>query len=517
MLFVTELIDLSIKKAAKGTSLVLVGTVVSTLLLIATKILIVRSTTKEELGAYTLAMAIASVFGLIATLGVHEGVARFVSVSLGSNKEDESERLSRSAIRITLFTGIFACIILSLCAEFISIHFFNSTELVRPIRIISFSIPFLVIAQTLNAILRGHGIIISKVYYLDVGIPLFFLLFLCGIYFLNLPFDAILYAYVFSVFLACFAIGAYGYQRIGMNPLVIKAGGRTRELILFSIPLLIGTVLVTIMSWVDVLMLGRYAGPKTVGVYEVSSSLSKTLILPLAALEYVFLPIAGALHGRGQTGELARTYQVLTKWIFFITAPIFFMLVAFPDFIVTVLFGERFVDAVPALRILSCGLLFHCFWGPNGILMVVIGMPRQISAVSAFGAVLNILLNYILIGHLAFGIIGASLATIGTYTALNIIVTGIIYYKCRFQPMTRNYGKAIICAVGTGLLIFIIANSLPMDAWLVPVYGLLFMVGFCGSLMVTRSIDAEDISLFHAIAGTVWTKKISRSNTVNRI
>lgn len=76
----TETVNSFLKKAVKGTSLVFFGTLVSTLLLIATKILIVRNTTKEDLGAYTLAIAIASVFALVATLGVHEGIARFVSV-----------------------------------------------------------------------------------------------------------------------------------------------------------------------------------------------------------------------------------------------------------------------------------------------------------------------------------------------------------------------------------------------------------------------------------------------------
>jgi O-antigen/teichoic acid export membrane protein len=513
----TEIIDSSIKKAVKGASLVLSGTVVSTLLLIATKILIVRNTTKEELGAYTLTIAIATVFALVATLGVHEGIARFISVLVSSDKRDESDYLSRSAIRITLISSVFANLLLCLFAELLSVHVFNSTEYVRPLRIISFSIPFLVMAQTVNAILRGHGIIASKVYYLDVGIPLFFLVLLCGVFFLNLSLHSILYAYGFSVVLGCLAIGTYGHRKIGLNPLLFQGGRRSGELIRFSIPLLIGVILALIMNWSDILMLGRYAGPKTVGVYEVSSSLSKTLMLPLAALEYVFLPVAGGLHGRGQTRELARTYQVLTKWIFSVTVPIFFMLFAFPEQIVTVLFGDRFLDAVPALRILSCGLLFHGFWGPNGILMVVIGMPREISGVSMFGAVLNVLLNYSLISLFPLGSIGASLATIGTYIALNILVTAIIYYKCKIQPMTRNYGKAIACAIGTGVLVFIMASTFPLHAWLVPVYGLLFIIGYCGSLILSRSIDAEDVSLFHSIVEAARAKGLPLKSSITRV
>ena len=159
----SEIIDISIKKAVKGTSLILSGTVVSALLLIAIKILIVRNTTKEELGAYTLSVAVASVLAFIATLGVHEGIARYVSLFLGRNQSDDADFMSWAAIRISLVSGSITGLLLYFFADFLSLSFLRSAELVRPLRIVSFSIPFFVMAQTLNAILRGHGIITSKV------------------------------------------------------------------------------------------------------------------------------------------------------------------------------------------------------------------------------------------------------------------------------------------------------------------------------------------------------------------
>jgi len=93
------IIDSSIKKAARGTALVLAGTILSSFLLFAIKILIVRTTTTDELGAYTLTVAVASILALVATLGVHEGIARFVSLLLGNDKRIEAYSLSRTALR----------------------------------------------------------------------------------------------------------------------------------------------------------------------------------------------------------------------------------------------------------------------------------------------------------------------------------------------------------------------------------------------------------------------------------
>lgn len=502
----SEIVNTSIKKAVKGTALILSGTVISTLLLIAAKILIVRNTTKEELGAYTLSIAVASVLSLIATLGVHEGIARYVSLFVGKNERNEADAVSRTAVRTTLVSGILACLFLYFFSGFIALYVIHSAEVARLLRIASFSIPFFVSAQVLNAILRGHGVITSKVYCLDVGTPLFFLLLLSGAMMLNMPFLSIILSYVVSVFLTYFSIAFYGYRKIGFNPFMLNDGRRGGELFKFSLPLLLGAVMVMIMSWTDTLMLGRYAGPTTVGVYDVSISLARLLMFPLASLEFVFLPIAAELHAQGRSRDLARTYQVLTKWVFSVTGPIFIVLFLYPEQVITSLFSARFVDAAPALRILSCGFLFHALWGPNGILMVVIGLSQEISYVSIFGAILNIMLNYFMVNVYGWGLIGASAATIGTYVALNVLVSVIVYKKSGIQPFTTPYVKAITGAAGAGMIVLLVSSSLPPHAWLVPLYVIFFIVTYCFSLVASKSIDKEDISLFKAIVERAGTQ-----------
>lgn len=500
------IIDASIKKAAKGATLVFAGTVVSSLFLFAIKILIVRNTTTYELGAYTLAIALASVFAIVATLGVHEGIARYVSLLLGSNKRHEADALSRTALRIVLITGVTAGLILFLAANFLASALFKNGELAHLFRIVAISIPFFVLIQTLSAIMRGHGIVSSKIYFMDIAIPFFFILFLCGNLFWKLPFLSILYAYTASIILVCILISGYGFRKIGICPFYLRDSLPGRDLLSFSIPLLIGIIMALVMNWSDVLMLGRYAGPGTVGIYDTGISLSRLMQVPLNALEFVFLPIAGELHARGQSEELARTYQVLTKWVFVVTVPIFSILFIYPEQIITFLFSARFIEAVPALRILACGFLFHTLWGPNGILMVIIGMKKEISFVSTLGAVLNIILNYLLISMYAQGIIGASTATIGTYVVLNLLVSYIVFKKTGIQPFTKSYLKSIAGAIAIGGAFFFLSPRLPVTVWCLPLY-LTAIAGVYGFvLFVIRSIDKEDVSLIKTVIERIALK-----------
>ncbi len=143
-------------------------------------------------------------------------------------------------------------------------------------------------------------------------------------------------------------------------------------------------------------MLGRYGTAEEVGVYSVSVSLAAFLTLPLVALWYVYMPVAGELYAKNRSSDLARTYQVLTKWIFSVTLPVFFILFFFPEMTITFLFGERFADSAAPLRILSLGYLFTAFMGTNSMLLLVMGLSKAVMKISAAGAVLNIILNYIL-------------------------------------------------------------------------------------------------------------------------
>ena len=503
----SEYIDQSLKKAAKGTTFIFVGTIASSLLLLATKVLIVRHTTKEEFGIYSLSVAITTIITLLATFGIFEGVARYVAIYVGKGERSEADRVARSALKIGIITGFIAGTLLFFGARILSTYIFNLSQLTVPLQIVAVSIPFYVLSHIMIGVLRGYGLIASRVYFLDVGLPLVILLFLLFNFFVGLPFITLVVIYSLSIVLISISI-AYSYRRTaGTHPFDLTAAGKGKELFKFSVPLLVGTVMTLVFGWTDSLMLGRYAGAQSVGVYDVSSSFAKLLNFPLAALEFVFLPIAGAMFAQQQMLELKRTYQVLTKWVFLATVPIFAMLFVFSEPAIALFFGSRFNDAVPPFRILAIGFLFHAAMGANGILMVVIGLSREIMAVSIAGAVLNIVLNYLLIRVLAFGILGAAMATVLTYVVLNVVVSIIVYRKARIHPITVRYLKSTVSVLAAGLVLAGGTFLVPVSIWMLPVFFPIFLVTLGIMLLVTKSVDHEDVSLFHAIAEKTGIKK----------
>lgn len=496
----SDIINSSIKTAAKETALVLLGTVASFMLGFVVKLLIVKNTTTEELGIYSLAIAVVSTISFIACLGLQESVPRYISIFLGEGKASDAEMISKSAIHIGILSGITACLLLFLLAGFFAQHVFYKPGIAQFLKSISFFIPFFVMSQIYSGVLRGYRITMPKILFLDIGMPLCFFVLLSVFMFLNPSFPSIIYAYTLSIIIIFPFILRYGIKKIGYTSFFINGRQHGKELLHFSIPILLSSLMVMLFNWTDTLMLGRYSNSTDVGVYNISITLASSLTFPVGAFGFVFIPLAGGMHAKGQDVELKRTYQILTKWIFSATFPIFFVLFFFPEMTITFLFGSRFIDSAVPLRILALGFLMQAFLGVSGHLMVVKGMSRELMKVSFLGSVLNAFLNYVLIKHMHYGIIGASLATMVSYTVITVVCAIVVYKKTTIHSITAGHLKPVVGSATIGLLIYLVAKSFPLYFWMIPFYLILFVGGYILTLFLTKSIENEDIDFLEAIS-----------------
>ena len=296
-------------------------------------------------------------------------------------------------------------------------------------------------------------------------------------------------------------------------PLPLRKGDHYRELLAFSLPLLVAGISSLILNWTDTLMLGRYTPPESVGIYNVSISLAKLMTFVLGAMGFIFLPMATEMYAKGQTQDLKRTYQVLTKWVFAATFPLFFVLFFFPEMTIEFLFGKGLVAASLPLRLLALGFLFHVFMGPNGLTLMSHGMTKTIMKISMSGAFLNIILNYLLIKRLGMDVIGASTATLVSYVTINVLSSITLYKVSGIHPLTFKYVKPVIGASITGLVIYILVKKVFFAWWMMPVYLIMFVVGYGMSLLLSGSIEREDMLFLDGIERRIgielkWLRKL---------
>jgi O-antigen/teichoic acid export membrane protein len=495
----SQQLDSTLKTAVKGTTLIFSGMVAGHLLWFVIKVLIARNITVEEFGLYSLSITVAGVLTAISPLGTLEGTARNISTFRGKDRPEDAESLARASLHINLFSSLAVSILLFALSGPVARYVFYKPQVAAALRVVSLVLPLDALSAILGSILLGHGIIRHRVYYQDIGRPLYYLLLLGVISLLGFTFMNVIYAFALAAALVFVSISSYEYRKLGIPPLPLRKGLHYRELLRFSLPLLVAGVSSFILGWTDTLMLGRYTPPESVGIYNVSMSFAKLMLFALSGIGFIFLPLATEMHARGQQAELKRNYQVLTKWVFAATFPIFFVLFFFPEMTITFFFGGGFVEASMPLRILTLGFLFHVFLGTNGMLLMALGMTRVIMRISILGAVMNIILNYILIKRMGMGVVGASAATLVSYVAINALVSTVLYRASGIHPFTIKYIKPVVGASVIGLIIYALAKNVFFSFWLMPLYLILFIAGYVASLLLSRSLDKEDIALFEAV------------------
>ena len=105
----SETVRTSLKAAAKGTTLVFAGMIASQALWFVTRLLIARNLSKEDLGNYTLIVAVISIVSLLATMGLWQGATRFISVFSAQGRKKDADAVHRSSLIIGVVAGTTAC------------------------------------------------------------------------------------------------------------------------------------------------------------------------------------------------------------------------------------------------------------------------------------------------------------------------------------------------------------------------------------------------------------------------
>ena len=476
-----------LQNIVKGAGIIIIGAVIGTGLRFISKIIVARNITQTEYGIYSLALVVFNIFVTLSLLGLPEGITRQVSYH-----RDKVKEITSSSLLIASVSGIVFSAILYLSSGVISLRVFGNPGLTQPLRIFSVAIPFSVLMGVLISLFRGFGRADVNVVFQDFLRRIIFILFLFGAIIGGFSFERVIYAYTFSVIITCTALIIYSLKSIP----VTKKFGFTTELLLFSVPLLITIVLNTVMNWTDTLMLGCFKTPDVVGLYNAASPLANFIPIFLTSAAFMYNPIASQLYSENKIYELKRVYQVITKWIFSATLPVFLVMFLFPEFVLNLIFGTNYIPAAFALKILILGLMFHVIMGLNGLSLIVLGKTNFVMYIALIGAIANVTLNIALIPFL--GINGAAIASAASYISVNILASVRLYQISGIHPFTKNYIKPIF--ISLLLLTFIYLIPPPIDNLLILlIFLVLYLFGYIILLLLTKSFDREDIDLLLAI------------------
>ncbi len=263
---------------------------------------------------------------------------------------------------------------------------------------------------------------------------------------------------------------------------------------MFSLPLALEAMLNMVMTWADTFMLGIFKTTEMVGAYNTAVPFVNLLFMFMLSLIYIFLPVTTKLLSEGKKEQINGIYRSSTKWAVTLTLPLLFIYVLFSENVITFFAGARYADASSALVILSLGMFFNVFAGPNGMTLVALGKPRLVLFDGMAGVITNVVLCWILIPP--YGMQGAAIATLSSYVVINVLKSAQIYYLERIHPFTPQYLRPILLAVLGAVATY------PLFAWvlagsnwfLVPLYFIYLAMNML-LLLLSRSLEEADVAI----------------------
>ena len=254
--------------------------------------------------------------------------------------------------------------------------------------------------------------------------------------------QAPLVAFAWAAFIEV-ALGVVGlaitYQFTGEQILAwqLKAD-RVKVLMKESWPLILSSLAIMIYLRVDQVMLGELADDTAVGIYSAATRLSE--VWPFIAIAIVNSFTASLVEAKTINETVYyEKWQTLFNWLALIAYGIAIPMTFLSTPLIVLLFGTEYSAAGPVLSVHIWSALFVFLGLAKGVWIVNEGLTGYASLSSLAGAVLNVLLNFLLIP--LYREMGAAIATVVSYGFTD-------YLTCFIYPPARKIGWSMTKAIG---------------------------------------------------------------------
>lgn len=170
----------------------------------------------------------------------------------------------------------------------------------------------------------------------------------------------------------------------------------------------------------DVIMLGVLATEAETGIYKAASIVADLVSLGLTVVSAVMMPRIAGLHAIGEVEALQRLVSKAARQITLMASAGAVLQIGTGMFVLSIGFGEGYVDGYPALVILTLGQLLAALFGPVALVLNMTGNEKLTLLITGVSVLSNAILNSVLIP--LYGIEGAAMATATSLLLWNLLL-----------------------------------------------------------------------------------------------
>ncbi|MED1467221.1 teichuronic acid biosynthesis protein TuaB [Bacillus salipaludis] len=393
-----------------------------------------------------------SQFGLVGMITTIIVFAQIVlDLGLGSaviQKEEVPDRTLSTLFWLNMMAGIGLFIFLFLSSPFIAMYF-HREELTELIRIIATMFLIAPIGQQSQFLLQKE-LRFNTLGAIETAATLISFIILLILIFAMNP----IYAYVIS------QVVLYGlkgilyficYQRVWRPSFVFDLPA-CRSFLSFGAFQLLSRIVNRIGSNIDVILIGRFMGAEALGIYNL---VYQIVTIPVLKINPVITRVAFPVFSKNQKSHVALNdgFLHMTKLLSLVSFPLLMGLTAVSNVFIPSIFGQKWMEAVPILQIMSIVGILRVLMNPNGSIILAKGKAKI-----AFYWDLGVLILYGI--SLYFAVASNSLEVVAwTYVMVSIVnfLIGRWLLTWLIQLQWKHYLKTIMVPLLLSSLITAIA------------------------------------------------------------
>ncbi|MCK5040596.1 MAG: oligosaccharide flippase family protein [Candidatus Aenigmarchaeota archaeon] len=487
------------KIIAKGAMFVFAGIVISKPITYLWRIYIARYIGHDAYGIFSIALALLGLINVFAILGFSSGLFRYTSFYFARKKYADAKGVLITVFSINSVSCLFFSCLLVFFAPYFAENFFHNINTTGPVYVVAFILPFFVFSNHFLALLTvklraDYNALIKNV--LEGIIKIFATI---ALVWLGYSAIAAILGYFIAIF-GTFVLSAYFLFFKTDYGIILKSKAKyhSRNLVNYSIPLMITGFVSGFLTYTDTIMLSYFKGVSQTGIYNAALPTAQ-LIAIASCFSVLFFPLFVENYSKKNYKEMNKLYITTVKWIFLIALPMVFVIMFFPGVILNFLWGAEYVGGTVALTILAIGYFVSNVCAPTGGVLKAIEKQNIVLMVTICGSILNVILNYSLIP--VFGMAGAAGATATSIVFIYSAYLFFVHKYTGFFPFNVNLLKGffatLIAFAFTYFAVKLIFPVTPLFA-LVPALGI-YSIMYFFIMVKFKVIDKDDLKLLRAL------------------
>jgi O-antigen/teichoic acid export membrane protein len=420
------------RQMAKGAVVAFLVRVFGAVVTFLFNIVVARALGAEATGIFFLAFGVTSIATVAARLGLDQVVLRHVAVHASDNEWALVRAVNLTALRACILMSTALTIGVLMAAEYVAMGLMGKPDLVEPLR-------WMALAITPTALLNLQGQSLKGLKKIGLSMAIQGLLVPSLALLTLLPLAAfagvtgVVWAHTAATIIVAFlAWLSWRIELARISVTEVRSVGfdalwrSSRHLFLISV------INKGVIPWFPLFYLGVWASGDEVGVFATAARIAFMVSFVLTAVNNVVAPNFAELYAKGNLSVLGRAARLSALGITLATLPVFFTLIFFGDWIMSI-FGDEFARGGCVLAILALGQMINTACGAVGVLLNMSGNEKT----NLYITVISVLLLFILTIALvpAFGMYGTAAATSVAVISFNVLAVFQVRKKLQISPI----------------------------------------------------------------------------------